>query len=83
MSDDIDSEVAGSFREIADSFREVVEEANAGLIVFSSHSRESRWVDAEVSYLTYARIQEGKVLIPVVVGDDAYVPPLLRPLASI
>ncbi|HYC92357.1 MAG TPA: CHAT domain-containing protein [Thermoanaerobaculia bacterium] len=58
-----------------------LDEANAGLIVFSSHSRESRWVEAEVSYLTYARIQEGKVLIPVVVGDDAYVPPLLRPLA--
>ncbi|HYI07924.1 MAG TPA: tetratricopeptide repeat protein [Thermoanaerobaculia bacterium] len=58
-----------------------LEEANAGLIVFSSHSRESRWVEAEVSYLTYARIQEGKVLIPVVAGDDAYVPPLLRPLA--
>ena len=30
---------------------------------------------------TYARIQEGKILIPVVVGDDAWVPPLLRPLA--
>jgi tetratricopeptide (TPR) repeat protein len=58
-----------------------LEEANAGLIVFSSHSRDSRWVEAEVGYLTYARVQEGKILIPVVVGDDAYVPPLLRPLA--
>ncbi|MGO8918080.1 MAG: CHAT domain-containing protein, partial [Stellaceae bacterium] len=35
----------------------------------------------EVSYLTYARIRESKVLIPVCVGQDAYVPPLLRPLA--
>src|ERR1044071_2095900 len=49
-----------------------LEEANAGLIVFSSHSRDSRWVQAEADYLTYASIQEGKVLIPVVVGDDAY-----------
>ncbi|HET8798866.1 MAG TPA: CHAT domain-containing protein, partial [Thermoanaerobaculia bacterium] len=58
-----------------------LEEASAGLIVFSAHARESRWVEAEVSYLTWARIQEGKVLIPIVAGDDAYVPPLLRPLA--
>lgn len=55
--------------------------ANAGLIVFSKHSEESRWVEAEVSYLTYARIKEGKVLIPVVAGDNPFVPALLRPLA--
>src|SRR3954454_18067206 len=58
-----------------------LDEAGAGLVVFSAHSRESRWVDAEVSYLTYARIQEGKALIPVVLGDGVWVPPLLRPLA--
>jgi hypothetical protein len=58
-----------------------LEEASAGLIVFSAHSSDSRWVGAEVSYLTYARIAEGKVIIPVAIGDDAYVPPLLRPLA--
>jgi len=58
-----------------------LEEAPIGIIVFSEHSRESRWVEAEVSYLTYARIQDGKVLIPVVVGAGAWVPPLLRPLA--
>ena len=58
-----------------------LEEASAGLIVFSQHSRESRWVEAETSYLTYARIQEGKVLIPIKAGDDAWIPPLLRPLA--
>ena len=57
-----------------------LEEAAAGVVVFSRHSRDSRWVEAETSYLTYARIVEGKALIPVVVGDDAYVPPLLRPL---
>ena len=58
-----------------------LDEAGVGIIVFSRHTRESGWVEAEVSYLTYARIQEGKVLIPVTVGDDAWVPPLLRPLA--
>ncbi|MFL5386555.1 MAG: TIR domain-containing protein [Longimicrobiaceae bacterium] len=67
--------------DIVASINSGLDEAGAGLVVFSAHSRESRWVEAEVSYLTYARIQEGKVLIPVVLGDDAYVPPLLRPLA--
>jgi hypothetical protein len=55
--------------------------AGAGIIVFSRHSCESRWVEAEVSYLTYAHIQEQKVLIPVVLGEDHFVPALLRPLA--
>lgn len=67
--------------DIVASINAGLEEAPAGIIVFSRHSRESRWVEAEVSYLTYARIQERKVLIPVVVGEDAWVPPLLRPLA--
>lgn len=58
-----------------------LDEADAGLIVFSRHSRDSRWVEAETSYLTYARIQEGKPLVPVVAGEDAWIPPLLRPLA--
>lgn len=52
-----------------------LDEAGAGVIVFSDHSRESRWVDAETSYLTYARIQENKVLIPVMAHGDAWVPP--------
>lgn len=33
--------------------------------------------------ITYARIQEGKPLVPVILGDDPYIPPLLRPLARI
>lgn len=55
--------------------------ADAGIVVFSDQSRESRWVEAESNYLTYARIQESKVLIPVMAHADAWVPPLLRPLA--
>lgn len=58
-----------------------LEAAGCGIIVFSAHAQDSRWVEAEVSYLTYARIQEGKALIPVMLGTDAWVPPLLRPLA--
>lgn len=34
-----------------------LEEATAGLIVFSSHARDSPWVRAEVDYLIYASIR--------------------------
>jgi hypothetical protein len=67
--------------DIVASINRGLDEAGAGLVVFSAHSRESRWVEAEVGYLAYARIQEGKALIPVVLGDGVWVPPLLRPLA--
>ncbi len=67
--------------DIVARINEGLDAAEAGIIVFSRHSRESRWVEAEVSYLIYARIEESKVLIPVVAGEDPWVPPLLRPLA--
>ncbi|MCC7020854.1 MAG: CHAT domain-containing protein [Ardenticatenales bacterium] len=67
--------------DIVTSINDGLEEADAGIVVFSEHSRGSRWVEAEVSFLTYVRIQEGRLLIPVIVGESAYVPPLLRPLA--
>ena len=67
--------------DIVSAINRGLDEAGAGIIVFSPHSRESRWVEAESSYLTYARIQENKILIPVLAHDDAWVPPLLRPLA--
>jgi hypothetical protein len=67
--------------DIVSRMNEGLEEATAGSIVFSQHSRDSRWVEAETSYLTYARVEEGKILLPIRVGDDAWVPPLLRPLA--
>jgi TIR domain len=66
--------------DIVASINAGLEEAGTGIIVFSEHSQESRWVDAEVSYWTYARIEEGKVLIPVVLGENYFIPPLLRPL---
>ena len=77
----LDKWMIGPGDDIVAMINEGLEQADAGLIVFSAHTRESRWVEAEVSYLTYARIQEGKALIPVVLGGDAYVPALLRPLA--
>jgi tetratricopeptide (TPR) repeat protein len=59
-----------------------LEKAGAAIVVFSRHAEASSFVQAEVSYLTWARIQERKVLIPVLLDDGGYVlPPLLRPLA--
>ena len=67
--------------DIVVSINQGLETADAGIIVFSHHSQQSRWVEAETSYLTYARIEEGKVLIPVTLDAQAWVPPLLKPLA--
>ena len=71
----------GAGDDIVASINAGLDEAGCGIIVFSVACRENRWVEAEVSYLTYARIKEGKALIPVLLGEDAYVPPLFRPLA--
>ncbi|HEY2621347.1 MAG TPA: TIR domain-containing protein, partial [Acetobacteraceae bacterium] len=62
------------------SINQGLDEADAGIIVFSAASGASPWVRAEASYLTWARVKEGKLLIPVVLGDAPFVPPLLRPL---
>src|SRR3954462_10186752 len=77
----LDKWMIGPGDDIVARINDGLEQAGAGLIVFSAHSRENRWVEAGVSYLTYARILEGKALIPVRIGEDASVPPLLRPLA--
>ena len=66
--------------DIVGSINQGLHDADAGIIVFSAASAASKWVDAETNYLTWARIEEGKPLIPVVLGDDAFLPPLLRPL---
>src|SRR4029077_9366951 len=63
----------GAGDDIVASINAGLDQAGAGIIVFSRHSKESRWVEAEVSYLTYARIQEQKVLIPVMLGEDCFV----------
>jgi hypothetical protein len=53
--------------------------ADAGLVVFSSHARRSLVGSAEAGSLMFARIEQGKALIPVEIGADAHVPPPLRP----
>jgi hypothetical protein len=72
----------GAGDDIVAEINKGLDQAGCGIIVFSKESWESLWVRAEASYLQYARIEEGKVLIPVIVGrDNLWLPPLLRPLA--
>jgi len=66
---------------IVGKINEGLDQAEAGIVVFSKHTMASAWVEAELHYLIYARVQEGKLLVPVVVGDEVNIPPLIRPLA--
>ncbi|MFO0873483.1 MAG: CHAT domain-containing protein [Phycisphaerales bacterium] len=67
--------------DIVARMNEGLERCDVAIAVFSKHSRETGWASAGVSYLTYARVAEGKPLIPVAADDTPYIPPLLRPLA--
>lgn len=51
----LDKCVIGPGDDIVAMINQGLDQADAGLIVFSTHARESRWVEAEASYLTYAR----------------------------
>ena len=59
---------------------EGLEEAEGGILIFSEDSIESRWRDQEASYLLFARVEEGKALVPVTIGSPTRLPPLIRPL---
>ena len=76
----VDKWEIGPTDSIVGSINQGLQDADAGIIVFSKNSRDSHWIDAEVSYLTWARLEEKKPLIPVILGEDAFIPPLLRPL---
>ncbi len=77
----LDQMEIGPGDDIVKSINDGLEECQAGIIVFSQNTMASKWVEAEVNYLIYAKIKESKVLIPVMVEDEAFVPPLIRPLA--
>lgn len=66
--------------DIVASINRGLDEAQAILVVFSEHTDQSRWVGAELSFATWSRIEQNLPLIPVMVSDQARVPPLLRPL---
>lgn len=56
---------------------------DVGLVVLSANADQGRWQTSEVSTLFHERVEEGKVLIPVILGDGVRIPPLLKPLARI
>src|SRR5262249_24449536 len=58
-----------------------LEGCDAGILVYSAHTSNKPWVEAEVSALLYMRVSEGKLLIPVLIPDGQTLPtlpPLLR-----
>ena len=54
-----------------------LERCTAGLVFFSRNTPRSRWVSAEISALT-KRAVHGLRVIPVLLDDDADLPPLLK-----
>ena len=64
--------------DIVQKINQGLAECDAGLIVYSEHTADSRWVTAESSFLTLMSVENGRKLIPVKIGDDAPVPPLLE-----
>ncbi|MEM8963024.1 MAG: CHAT domain-containing protein, partial [Acidobacteriota bacterium] len=58
---------------------EGLDACDAGIVVLSHHTAKSGWVTAEVSALIHASIEDGKLLLPISLDDDAPVPGLLRP----
>ncbi len=55
-----------------------LEEADVVLVFFSSATAGGVWVTAEIEAAIHQMIEEGQVVIPVMLDDDAYVPPLLK-----
>jgi tetratricopeptide (TPR) repeat protein len=51
---------------------------DAGLIFFSSATKDGKWVGAEISALIVQMIEGGKRVIPVMLDPDVLLPPLLR-----
>lgn len=56
---------------------------DVGLVIFSANTDQGRWVSREISTLFHERVEEGKVLIPVILGAGAKLPPLIKPLARV
>lgn len=53
-------------------------EYDVGMVFFSCADWTRKWFDAEVRTITLLQVEEGGRLIPVMLDDQAEVPPLLR-----
>jgi hypothetical protein len=73
----VDGWEIGSGDDLVARINEGLARASAGLVFFSRHTAKSVWVNAEISALTYRAVQ-GLEVIPVLLDDDAELPPLLE-----
>ena len=62
---------------------EGLDQCDVGLVVFSAHTADSRWVEHELATLFYQRVAHDKPLIPVILGEDVPLPPLIQPLLRV
>lgn len=76
-----DSWEIGAGDNIVVKINQGLEEADAGIVVFSANALSSGWVTHELSVLLMNRIDAGKPLIPVLIDRDLALPAILRPLA--
>lgn len=65
--------------DIVKKINDGLENADAGIVVFSSNTQYEKWLQAEWSALILDSVEEGRRLIPVLLGDDkTVIPRLLR-----
>ena len=76
----LDSWDVAAGHDIAAWINQGLESADAGIVVLSANAVASSWVAAEISALIFARVEKGKVLIPVVLDENVQIPALLAPL---
>jgi len=73
-------EVAGG-DPVVSRLNDALDAAQTAVVVFSEHTPNSPWLQQELDYWIWARVHEHKVVVPVVLGTNAVIPPLIRKLA--
>ncbi|MEU7784540.1 CHAT domain-containing protein [Amycolatopsis sp. NPDC049159] len=72
----VDGMEIGGGDDLVDKINDGLSRATAGLIFFSRHIDQALWARSEINYLTHQAVQ-GLRVIPVMIDEDAPVPPLL------
>ncbi|WP_370963094.1 tetratricopeptide repeat protein [Amycolatopsis sp. cg9] len=72
----VDGMEIGGGDDLVEKINDGLGRATAGLIFFSRHIDQALWARSEINYLTHQAVQ-GLRVIPVMIDDDASVPPLL------
>ena len=72
----VDGMEIGGGEDLVEKINDGLDRATAGLIFFSRHVEKALWVRPEINYLAHQAVQ-GLRVIPVMIDEDAPVPPLL------